>query len=293
MLDHHHVAAAEFAAAEVVDEVIGLGRLALAFGQVPRITYHPDGITPESDTTHTVMLGLLACALAARCAPHLDLGRIAQYALLHDLPEVYAGDTATLREPSPEQQADKAHRELQARRRIAREHTGLPWLAATLDAYERQDSPEARWVKAIDKLAPKIAHLLNHGATIREQGLTTQQVADRYARQGSQVAAYTGDFPVLAQLREHLVDRLIAALDSTPQPRPRPAGRPYRLEIVTDPDPEQLGAVACFKAPSTAAAYRHSRQLLAAHHGPDDRYGELYAADGEQPAHLDTIHLGA
>ena len=83
--DHH--------ARETADAVIALGRLALRFGRVDRITYHDDGVTAESDTDHTVMLGLIACAFAAAHLPDLDVGLIAEFAPVHDLVEVYAGDT--------------------------------------------------------------------------------------------------------------------------------------------------------------------------------------------------------
>lgn len=62
--------------------VVELGRLALQFGRVNRITYHPDGHRPETDTDHTVMLGLIACAFAASHMPDLDRGVIAAYALV-------------------------------------------------------------------------------------------------------------------------------------------------------------------------------------------------------------------
>ena len=42
---------------------IRLADLILRFGRVNRATYHPDGERPESDTDHTVMLGILACAV--------------------------------------------------------------------------------------------------------------------------------------------------------------------------------------------------------------------------------------
>ncbi len=45
----------------LADSMVGLARLSLTFGQDNRITYHPDGKTPESDTDHTVMLGIIAC----------------------------------------------------------------------------------------------------------------------------------------------------------------------------------------------------------------------------------------
>ena len=48
------------------DGVIRLAGTALDFGRVERATCHQDGHTPEDDATHTVMLGLVACGLAAR-----------------------------------------------------------------------------------------------------------------------------------------------------------------------------------------------------------------------------------
>lgn len=155
---------------EALQAVIDLGKLALAFGRVDRITKHPDGMTPESDTDHTVMLGLVACAFAERFAPMLDRGRIAEFALVHDLVEVYAGDTATARIMTDGDHAEKASREADALVRIRREFDDeLPWLADTIEAYESLASPEARFVKTVDKALPKITNLLNGGITFKGQ----------------------------------------------------------------------------------------------------------------------------
>src|SRR4051812_28867071 len=108
----------ELLSEETTQAVIYLGELILAFGKVDRGTYHPDGVTPESDTDHTVMLGILACAFADVFAPELDRGKIAQFALVHDLAEVYAGDTLTLRTLTEEQKLEKEERELEALKRI-------------------------------------------------------------------------------------------------------------------------------------------------------------------------------
>lgn len=156
---------------EAVEALIRLGELSLAFARVNRITCHPDGVTPESDADHTVMLGLVACAFAERFAPELDRGRIAEFSLVHDLVEVYAGDTATARILSDEDHRVKEEREREALARIRSEFDGeLPWLGATIEAYERRDTPEARFVKVMDKTLPKIANLLNKGATFKPQG---------------------------------------------------------------------------------------------------------------------------
>jgi putative hydrolases of HD superfamily len=78
------------ACSRLADSLVDLARLALAFGRVDRTAvYHPDQTTPESDTDHTVMLGWAACAIAATWFPQLDLGLVAQFALVHDAPEVY------------------------------------------------------------------------------------------------------------------------------------------------------------------------------------------------------------
>jgi putative hydrolase of HD superfamily len=185
--------------------VVDLGVLALAFGRVNRITFHDDGVTPESDTDHTVMLGLVACAFAARHLPDLDLGLIAQFALVHDLVEVYAGDTPTLR-INDAQRESKEEREQAALMRIMREFTALPWLAATIAVYEQRRRPEARYVKAMDKLLPKITHIANRGRTLRDQGFSMGELVARYEQQLDELRVYADDFPALFALRAELIE---------------------------------------------------------------------------------------
>jgi hypothetical protein len=67
----------------------------------------------------------------------------------------------------------------------------------------------------------------------------------------------------------------------------------YRLEIVTDPDPDVPAARVMFRADGIAAAIAAARRILAAADGPDDQYGELYQRNGQLADFLTTIHLGA
>jgi len=189
--------------------VIALGRLSLAFGRVDRITFHEDGVTPESDTDHTVMLGLVASALAAR-EHDLDVGLVAQFALVHDLVEVYAGDTPTLRALPAHAKAAKKAREHAAFQRIVAEFADLPWLPATLAAYEAQTIREARYVRALDKLLPKVTHLSNRCSTLRAQGVGYDELAARYELQEKELLEYAADFPSVMALRADLVGRVLA-----------------------------------------------------------------------------------
>lgn len=202
--------------ADLADALLDLARLALQFGQIDRTAvYHPDGVTPESDTDHTVMLGWAACSLAARCYPHLDLGLIAQFALVHDAPEVYAGDTQTLRIDA-EGRAAKAAREAAAIDRLDDEFGDrLPWFPEAIRLYEAQQLPEARFVRGLDKVLPKLVHLLDGCAGLREFGVNRTELRATFDTQATDMNRYVGEFIALMDVRAELVDRVLARPELT------------------------------------------------------------------------------
>lgn len=192
-------------------KVVELGQLCLQFGRVNRVTYHEDGRRLESDTDHTVMLGILACAFAEQYAPHLDLGLVAQFALVHDFVEVYAGDTNTLK-ASAGTAAVKEQREAAALVKLkAQFDSALPWLTKAIERYDALNTPEARFIKTLDKVLPKITHALNRGAALREHGVAPsdlpningkqyQKIKESYgADQAAALALYQGVHQYLCQ----------------------------------------------------------------------------------------------
>jgi putative hydrolases of HD superfamily len=223
--------------AELIEPVLELGSVALDFSRVKRITYHQDGLTPESDSDHTVMLGWLACALAEKLYPdELNLGLVAQFALVHDAPEVYAGDTPTLRIDGPGRAA-KAEREQAAIDRLCGEFDeSLPWFPATIMRYERQVLREARFVRGVDKLLPYLTDLLNEGAEVRHQGMNTSELLTIGNDQRLAMAEYAGEFPRILTLHCLLVDRVCALLGEQEE------AQEDRLEVTVTP--EQIEAAA-------------------------------------------------
>jgi 5'-deoxynucleotidase YfbR-like HD superfamily hydrolase len=178
----------------VIVALTRIAALSLAFGEVNRATFHPDGVTPESDTTHTVMLALLAFEIAGGFPElRLDMEMLLALALVHDLPEAYAGDTDTTGGLTQEQQAAKKAREADALKRIRSElfGSGIPSL---IDAYERDTLPEARFLRYLDKITPKLTHALNGGAAIRAQGRTVEWLRERHRTQGAELAAKYPEF---------------------------------------------------------------------------------------------------
>lgn len=153
-----------------------LGKLIYAFGRIERATTHEDGIRHETDTDHTVMFGIVACAFADAVKPELDQGKIAQFAFIHDLVEAYSGDVKTI-VVNHEELNSKEMRERAAYVRIKEEFgTVYPWISRTIEEYESLASPEARFVKTLDKAMPAISYALTDGAGLRKLGITREQL---------------------------------------------------------------------------------------------------------------------
>jgi len=191
-----------------IDRLIQLGRLSLQFSRVNRITLHEDGERLESDTDHTFMLTLIACAIASEHPElGLDVGLVAQLCQVHDLVEVYAGDTPTLN-ITAEERVIKAMREAEALQQLLREFHHVPWLWGMLRRYEEQNCLESHFVRYVDKLMPKITHLLNDGAALAPQGVTTaKQLMARHIAQGFELKRKYPCFPPVDQLFDALTMR--------------------------------------------------------------------------------------
>lgn len=169
-----------------VDRAMRLAQRSLMLGRVDRVTFHEDGVTPESDTDHSIMLALVA----ADCAPdRLNVGLIMAYAVVHDFVEAYVGDTNTFG-ITLQQAADKLRREQTAIQQIEDEFPGV--VSTMIREYEAQQVAEARWVRVMDKVVVKLSHVLNGCVAIRAMGHT---LADLRERHRCQLAELTEQYP--------------------------------------------------------------------------------------------------
>ena len=122
----------------------------LSLDTLPRTGWILRGVQPaESIAGHVLGVAHVALALAPRVEPPLDLARVLAMAIVHDAPEARSGDL-----PSPA----AGHLPTGAKHALDR---GLaaeviaPLSGAALAAfeeYESQATPEARFVKACDRL---------------------------------------------------------------------------------------------------------------------------------------------
>lgn len=136
--------------------LLSLGDVSTRFARVERAPRYTDG-RRESDVEHSFHLALSATELAAHLYPKLDQGLVAQFSLVHDLPEVYAGDVWTVH-ITDEELAKKHAAEAEAAARLMKELP--PHLADLLERYEKQEEPEARFVRFVDKIVPAIINIV-------------------------------------------------------------------------------------------------------------------------------------
>ena len=133
-----------------------------------------DGSRGETSAEHSWHLALAAITLSRDAAPDVDLARVVTMLLIHDLPEVYAGDVPIYDE---EARAAVAEAEAEAAERLfgklpadqAREMLAL-W-----HEFERAETADARFAKAIDRLQPLLLHCAGDGRVWAERGITVDQ----------------------------------------------------------------------------------------------------------------------
>lgn len=193
-----------------LDDLLDLARLIRDFAQVERTIYLDPNKTIESDTDHTVALSIFACALAQKYEPQLDIGLVAQYALVHDLVEVYAGDVSTLHIDRVDFAAKEAA-EAKALRKIKKRFgKAFPWIHQTIEDYESLKTAEARFVKAIDKAMPGLTHYLNDNLMINEEFDSAEAfAASKHLQDQKMKKTYAQDQPLAMRLRKLILDPVI------------------------------------------------------------------------------------
>jgi putative hydrolase of HD superfamily len=143
---------------------------------------------PENDAEHSWHLALMVVVLAEYSDEPIDIARTISLVVVHDLVEIYAGDTFLY---DPVGRADQREREQLAAERL---FALLPddqaaRLRRLWDEFEERTTPEARFAKAMDRLQPLLLNYNSGGGTWRTPGVTEADVRDRKAVIGDASAA--------------------------------------------------------------------------------------------------------
>lgn len=156
---------------ERVDQLLQFLETVDRFKQIDRASYIGDGSRRENDAEHTWHALMFALILHRDLSHELDIGHVLILLTVHDLVELYAGDTYAYDEAA---HRDKSKREQAAADRL---FGTLPDdIAAKLrswwDEFEAEQTPEARFSTTVDRLQVFAQNVFSQGKVWHERTVT-------------------------------------------------------------------------------------------------------------------------
>ncbi len=143
--------------------------------KVERAVYRPND-KKENDVEHSYQVAMMSWFLANQLKLDLSVEKLVCYGLVHDLVEVYAGDTPAYSKKDKNTQETKKEREEMALRRIKNEFSHFDSLLSCIDSYENKQDKESVFVYEVDKLLPALNLYLDGGYGWKKHGLTFDDV---------------------------------------------------------------------------------------------------------------------
>jgi putative hydrolase of HD superfamily len=133
----------------------------------------------ENSAEHSWHLAMYALLLNEYASGPVDTNRVMRMLLLHDVVEIDVGDFPIHGESSSQLQAE------QEARAAARLFGLLPQpqgreLLALWQEFERAETEDAKFAKALDRFQPLLVNVFTGGGTWTENGVSLEQVLSRY-----------------------------------------------------------------------------------------------------------------
>lgn len=131
----------------------------------------------ESDAEHSWHIAMFLILFENDLPQDIDMKKMLKLALMHDLVEIYAGDTFAY---DKQNQATKKEREYTAAKKLfsqlpedlSKEFMNL------FDEYEEIQTKEAKFVKSFDKIQPILQNLCSSGKSWQKHKITFSDIDD-------------------------------------------------------------------------------------------------------------------
>lgn len=137
-----------------------------------------DGSRRENDAEHSWHIAVMAMVLKEYADKKIDVCKVIKMLLVHDLVEIYAGDTFCY---DKEANKNKKERELEAADRLfglLDEEKGKE-LRALWEEFEEMETDEAIFAAAMDRLQPLFSNYYSGGGTWTRFNVSKEQVYKR------------------------------------------------------------------------------------------------------------------
>lgn len=148
--------------------------------QVYRRTLLISGVRQENDAEHSWHVAVMALLFREYCIEEPNVERAIKMLVVHDLIEIYAGDTFAY---DVKGNRDKAEREALAADKL---YSQLPEeqgaeLRALWEEFDAMETVDAKYAACMDRLQPLLHNTLTEGHTWRDGGAVRPQVEERSA----------------------------------------------------------------------------------------------------------------
>ncbi|MFU0799427.1 MAG: HD domain-containing protein [Xylanivirga thermophila] len=157
--------------------------------EVYRQTVLMDASRRENDAEHSWHIAIMAMLLGEYVDDKdMDFCRVIKMVLVHDLVEIYAGDTFCYDEKAG---LDKSEREIRSARKLfgMLPEDQCDEFMELWREFEERSTPEARFGAALDRLQPLYHNYMTKGYTWREHDVDYSKVIERnkYIKDSSEV----------------------------------------------------------------------------------------------------------
>ena len=157
--------------------LINFIKLTHKFQQVKRALYVNGENRKENDQEHSYQLAMVAFYLINSKNFKLNSDLAIKYALVHDLVEIYAGDTPAYTK-NKKLIDSKKKREYIAEKKLKENFPEFKDLPKLIRGYKELKDKESKFVYALDKIVPTINIYLDKGRTWKNNKVTFEEIIE-------------------------------------------------------------------------------------------------------------------
>ena len=134
----------------------------------------------ENDAEHSWHIAVMAMLFSEYAAEPVDIGRVVQMCVVHDLVEIYAGDTFAYDIKGNMTKADREREAADKLFAILPEDQG-DMIRSLWEEFDAMETPDARYASCMDRLQPFYHNTLTDGHTWVQGNTNRSAVEDRMA----------------------------------------------------------------------------------------------------------------
>ena len=148
---------------------------------IQRRTYLTDGKRLENDAEHAWHMAVMALLLSEYSNEPIDLLKVVSIVLIHDLVEIYAGDTFAYDTEGLKTQKERENAAAEKLFSALPEDLAVRF-RSLWDEFEAWETPEARFAHSLDNFQPLMLQAATDGLSWAKEGRTFSQVLKRNSR---------------------------------------------------------------------------------------------------------------